>query len=469
MKNQTCVIAMAALLLGPAIAGADESKAPALDVAGALQRYVAAEDDSYKWVTRVEGELLGGQYAELTLTSQTWKGIVWRHRLFVFKPAAMRHPEQALMLIGGGSWKDRYAEPVGDNPPELPGAARMLATVATSLGSPMVVITHVPFQPIFDGKREDAIISYTFQQYMETEDQTWPCLLPMVKSAVRGMDAAQEYANEQWDLSIENFLVTGASKRGWTTWLTSAVDSRVNALAPMVIDVLNMTPQMQHQLDSWGEYSANIHDYTDRGLPDMLRSGEGESLLRIVDPYAYRAAVTQPKLIMLGTNDAFWPVDALNFYWDGLEGQKHILYVPNAGHGLNDMGRVLGSLAALHRSVVTDSALPKLTWRYTEYESGLRLEVQSDPKPTSVSVWMATSSKRDFRKASWRSVAMTPTEDGYRYELDEPTEGSAAFFGEAMYTNAAMPYYLSTTIKVCGPAAAPRPPLSGRPEGPPAP
>jgi len=443
MKNRMCVLVVAVLLCGTAVVRADGPS-------DALQRYVAAKDDSYQWIKRVKGEFLGGRYAELTLTSQTWQGIVWRHRLFVFKPATVRYPKQAMMLIGGGSWKDRYEEPIIGDPPAVPGDAKVLATLATALGSPLVVVTHVPFQPIFDGKHEDEIISYTFQQYLETKDPTWPCLLPMVKSAVAAMDAAQEFAGKEWQLPIEHFLVTGASKRGWTTWLTAAIDRRVNAIAPMVIDVLNMTPQMQHQIDAWGRYSDNIHDYTERGLPDILRTSEGEALRRIVDPYAYRKAIDQPKLIMLGTNDGFWPVDALNLYWDGLTGDKHILYVPNKGHGLNDMPRVLGSLAALYKSVAAGQAMPQLTWRHTDIESGFRLDIQSDVKPTSVSAWVAKSPTRDFRKASWRSVPMKPTDSGHRHELDAPAEGSAAFFGEVMYANTPAPYYLSTAVRVVG-------------------
>src|SRR5690606_37076445 len=117
---------------------------------------------------------------------------------------------------------------------------------------------------------EDAMIAETFDRFMVEGDPDVPLLLPMVKSAVRAMDAAEAIGRDRLDLDLRQFVVTGASKRGWTTWLLAAVDPRVSALAPMVIDVLNIPAQMKQQVATYGEFSQKINDYTERNIQHRL-------------------------------------------------------------------------------------------------------------------------------------------------------------------------------------------------------
>jgi PhoPQ-activated pathogenicity-related protein len=78
------------------------------------------------------------------------------------------------------------------------------------------------------------LISYTLHQYKQDGDASWPLLFPMVKSAVRTMDAIQDFGKSRFQKNIDQFFISGASKRGWTTWLTAATqDTRVKAIAPM--------------------------------------------------------------------------------------------------------------------------------------------------------------------------------------------------------------------------------------------
>jgi PhoPQ-activated pathogenicity-related protein len=270
------------------------------------------------------------------------------------------------------------------------------------------------------------------------------------------MDATQEFAKSQWQLNVQKFLVTGASKRGWTTWLTAAVDPRVNALAPMVIDMLNVRQHMDLQKVSFGGYSEQIADYTDKGLQDQQDSKRGGALRAIVDPYSYRQHLSQPKVVILGTNDRYWPVDALNLYWDGLEGEKYILYVPNNGHGIRDYPRVLGTVLALHEHVANANRLPRMSWEFTDQGEALRLELSCDPKPTSVTAWTAGAKTRDFRESQWTSRPAASSEQNGTYVavLSKPAEGFAALFAEAQFNGRAMPFYLSTNLRVTSPPAA---------------
>lgn len=439
------------VVIGCAILPWVSTRAAAEDVPkidGALADYVAAADESFGWSVRRRGELETGEWFELTLTSQTWHGTAWKHQLFVMKPKKLRHGQRALLVIGGGTW-----QPQLEMPPEpgegVPGQAAMYAALAEQTGTPVAVLLQVPHQPI-DGKREDALISYTFQRFFLTEDSTWPLLLPMVKSAVAGMNAVAKFGHQQWSLEIGEFTVTGASKRGWTTWLTAAIDERVTALAPAVIDMLNMPKQMPHQVATWGKPSEQIHDYTERGLDKLLSTSRGKRLVAIVDPYSYRQAIAQPKLIMLGTNDRYWPLDALNLYWPDLIGKKYILYVPNSGHRLDDRERTLGTLAALDRQASGELKLADLDWQYVEAPGELRLRLAASEAPERAVAWLAESPTPDFREARWSSQPMQRTAAGYQFVLPLPEEGLKAVFGEAVFATDRSPYFLSTQVRIVG-------------------
>jgi PhoPQ-activated pathogenicity-related protein len=160
--------------------------------------------------------------------------------------------------------------------------------LARKMGAPVAILYGIPNQPLLGGKFEDALIAETFVRYLDTKDATWPLLFPMTKSLVRAMDALQAFAKQEWNVEVRWFVVSGASKRGWTTWLTGASDPRVKAIAPMVIDTLNMVEQMENQLRSFGKYSDMIRDYTLRGLVPIPKTEEAVKLWRMIDPYFYK-------------------------------------------------------------------------------------------------------------------------------------------------------------------------------------
>jgi PhoPQ-activated pathogenicity-related protein len=418
-----------------------------LPLTGPLADYVAAKDDSYAWFKRSEGSVLTCKYAELILTSQTWRGITWKHQLFILKPAQVDpNAKHAVLMIAGGNWNDKIADPTTQL--KLPGEAQILAIVAESLKVPVAILLHVPQQPIFDGKREDQIIAYTFREFLKTGDATWPLLAPMAKSAVKAMDATTEAMKKEWGFDIAKFTITGASKRGWTTWLTGAVDDRAVAIAPMVIDMLNMSEHTRLQKASFGgKSSEQIDDY--EGLDRQIDTARGLALRKIVDPWEYRQRLTQPKLVILGTNDRYWPLEACNLYWDDLQGDKYLIYVPNNGHGLPDRARLVAGLNALNRSVMTGKPLPKLNWSFSEGGDSHKLKIDSDTHVSTLHLWSATAPTLDFRDSQWTTIGQQPASREFVIDLPRSINSHTAYFGELIFNEGRDDQFsLSTNIKV---------------------
>ena len=412
----------------------------------ALANYIARPDKNLEWHQVDSGKVGTAEYVEYLLTSQTWRGIEWKHQLFLLKPANMARDERhALLFVHGGRWKAEYESERGRT--ELPSEALLFARLAESIGAPVGVLRQVPFAPMFD-RTEDALIAYTFDQYLKTGEKDWPLLLPMVKSTVRGMDAMQSIVREKWGAPTDSFTVSGASKRGWTAWLTAAVDKRVMAVAPMVIDVLNMGAQMDHQRETWGEVSEEIRDYAALDLPTRLKTKRGQELLSIVDPFSYRQQLTRPKMILLSTNDRYWPLDALKLYWNELPQPKHVLYVPNQGHGLRDAERVIGSVSAVHRYAAAGKAMPETTWSFGSTPGELKIQVNADREARKVLVWSAQSPSKDFREAKWTARQCMKGNEGYACAAERAAEGYTAMFAETSFQDEGeLPF--STTTTVC--------------------
>jgi len=407
-----------------------------------LIQYVKAEDPVYKWEKLSQTDLHNGAVLyELKLVSQVWQGITWQHTLRIIKPKEVRKiPTLALLLIGAGT--------------EREGELIEGMLMANQIGAPVAIIHDIPNQPLFGGLKEDDLVAYSFLKFTETNDSTWPILLPMVKGSVRAMDAVQEFMQSELDVRVSGFLVSGSSKRGWTTWLTSVVDKRVRAIAPMVYDNLNLPDQMKYQVESWGRFSEEISEYTDQGLPQRLLTNEKalEVISNIVDPFVYRNRISIPKLIIIGTNDRYWPLDALNLYYKELIGETHILYVPNVGHNL-EPGRVRALESLMAFFLKTDGSLkfPKLAWELKEKYGMIDLTITSDIKPLMVRAWTAKSQTKDFRDAEWEAFDMKQEDSIYTHTLEKPAEGYAALFGEAVYFEGGRSFFLSTNVEIFQP------------------
>jgi PhoPQ-activated pathogenicity-related protein len=220
----------------------------------------------------------------------------------------------------------------------------------------------------------------------------------------------------------------------------------------MVIDMLNMKAQVQWAEKVYGRQSEKIRDYTDLNLiarmdePPMLR------LRGWVDPYSYRARYTMPKLLLLGSNDPYWTVDALRHYWNDLPDPKLVFQTPNAGHDLAGGKQAHQTLAAFFQMIADRQPLPKMDWRFRETAPDvLEIAVEVDQPAKAVRLWTAESKDRDFRDDSWTSRELETTPGSTRASalLEQPASGYRAGMVEVtLSTPDGRAYKLSTEARV---------------------
>jgi PhoPQ-activated pathogenicity-related protein len=394
-----------------------------------LKEYVYAEDDAFRYEV-IETEK-GESWTEyrIKMVSGTWlteeevDHPEWWHWISIVVPDEVWETE-SMMFIGGGSTEDT-----------LPVSADiLLIKAAVATGSIVSQISNIPFQPIDfkgdqkEGRYEDDLIAYGWRLYLESgaspNMMKWLARFPMTRAVVRAMDVVQEIS-QNVQKPVEEFFVTGASKRGWTTWTTAAVDDRVIGMAPIVIDLLNIVPSFNHHWQCYGEWSPAVEDYVTEGIMNRLNTEDFKKMLEIVGPYSFVDQLTIPKLLINGTSDEFFLTDSWKFYWEELKGDSYLQYVPNGNHGLSGSYRPM-SLIPFYQAVITGTAIPDFNWNISNDTIYMEVDPTAD---YAIRKWEGVNeADRDFRiyvlGEAWEKEEIEWKADGkYAIHISRPERG----------------------------------------------
>jgi PhoPQ-activated pathogenicity-related protein len=418
----------------------------------ALDRYVAKPDNSYKWVHVASIPCDGCKADVLDMKSQTWRAesdvdrTLWQHWVTVIRPENVTSNIGFLFISGGANTS---------KPPARADA--IMSALAKETGAVVTELRMVPNQPLKFSQAdrpltEDGLIAYTWDKYLRGGDDEWPARLPMTKSAVRAMDTITAFSAtpEGGARKIEQFFVAGGSKRGWTTWTTAAVDKRVVAISPMVIDLLNVVPSFVHHWRVYGFWAPAIKDYVDSKVIDWMLTPENKKLMEIEEPYEYRDRLTMPKYLVNASGDQFFVPDSAQFYWKDLKGEKYLRYVPNADHSLRNSDAVQ-SIASFYQTVAQNKPRPKFDWTL---ENDGSIRVIATDAPAEVKLWQASNPKaRDFRLMTigpaWKSSPVEGVKGAYVGKVDKPESGWTAFFVELTYPGPGkLPLKFTTQVRV---------------------
>ncbi len=430
----------------------------------ALDRYIAAPDASFSWkkIAEQRDEASGVTGYAIDLVSQNWltpaevNRTEWRHWLLIVKPDDLAHSTAHLMIAGGAN---PPAAPAANNPAAAapPRPSRSLIDLAKATKSVAVELRMVPNQPLIfhgdgKGRTEDDQIAYAWDKFLRTGEERWLSRLPMTKAAVRAMDAVTAFlaSEEGGRATVDKFVVAGGSKRGWTTWTTAAVDRRVVAICPLVIDILNVEASFRHHYRAYGFYAPAVGDYVRHGVIDWIGTAESKALYAIEDPFGYRDRLALPKLLVNACGDQFFLPDSSQFYFDDLPGVKYLRYIPNTDHSLRNSDAAQ-TLLAWHHAILNRTALPQFTWKHGADGA---LTVTAKTKPTSVLLWQAHNpEKRDFRLETfgpnWKSTPVEGADGVFTATIAKPEQGWSAYLMEMTFDlGGPAPLKLTTDVTV---------------------
>jgi PhoPQ-activated pathogenicity-related protein len=424
------------LLVAGANVGAEET---------ALDRYVAAPDEHYSWEQVGSDKDWFYDTYFLRLVSQQWRDesevdrTLWEHELIVTIPEFTRsHAKNTVVLLVDGGTNNQSPYRKGED---------TVGTIANALGGVVAILRQVPNQPLYfadeqdNPRTEDEILAYSMDKFLETGDENWPVQLAMTKATVRAMDALQEYLSTRRGFRIDDFIVLGASKRGWTAWLTAAADERVKAVMPISIDLMNLKEQFIHQLESYGYLAPAVQDYTAYDIGCRLRSKRGMELMRMIDPYYYRDRYTMPKLMINSAGDQFFVSDSADLYYDDLPEPKLLRNTFNTDHRQGDDDDMIDTLIAglLWVDDVNRGRTDPVFDYETDETGALRLTIAEGKHPNNILLWQAHNpNARDFRLESigeaWSNSRLTRESDGvYTGQIEVPETGYVAYAVELRY------------------------------------
>jgi PhoPQ-activated pathogenicity-related protein len=461
----------------------------------ALDQYIAKPDPAYTWSVLKLNAFSGPGYTAhvLNMTSQQWltradvDRPIWWHYVTVIIPDKISplYSGKALVYATNGAWDSGF-------PDNQAGDTWAIIDVVVPLGCVGAVLFQIPFQPLVftadplqSARGEDDLIAFAWAQFVKNPSRPeWLPRLPMVKAVVKCLDTLQSFLpSVAPSINVTQFIVGGASKRGWTAWLAGAVrDPRIFAIIPIVMSALNFNINLMHHYRSLGGWSFAFDPYYKLNFTENINTPQIELLANVVDPYSYAKRLSLiPKLAVSASGDPFFLPDD-DHYWlnnSVMATKTYRMMVPNAEHSLAEnvpflIAGMQGFVAGL---LYNDPSPPQPTWKI-QSDGSIHFFPGSNGNLTAVTMWSASTistTRRDFRLVIqgpngkptlqlvlWKSTSLAPQADGsYIASMPTPSQGWVGFYIVANYASyQGFEYSLTTQLSIL-PNTLPFPPCAG--------
>lgn len=418
-----------------------------MDDESPLDKYVNAPDPNYAWHDTTDRvSFLGGSTGHLlNVTSQQWLdpsrayiqqtgSSIWTHQVLAVVPKKLKLKNKAVIYITGGCNENPTVPKATDEEPLAMDA------VGSDIGAIGVVLYQIPnchmvypSDPSGKAREEDAVIAWAWNMYLQTGDAEWLPRLPMVKAAMAAMRAVEEYTREAGIADIDGWVVAGASKRGWTTWMVGAVNCptcpNVEGIAPIVPIVPNLQVGVHHMWQAFGGFTFAFNDYTDVNITTRIDDDNTTELFKIVDPIYYVDRLARlPKTVLVSSGDEFMMFEWTKNWADIFKGETHLYIADNAEHSMaTGIVGLLRTLSNFCNSIFLQGTRPQFNYEMDLENGTITVQVPEDQELIKVVYRHAKTlndERRDFRLAAQALVK----DDGSAY-CKLPTVGPIGMDG----------------------------------------
>ena len=394
-----------------------------------LDVYVQKSEPKYSWYDTgvvVDKMLFGSTAHMLNVTSLEWldtaravgpNGAIWSHQVMVVIPKKLTIHNMSTVVLTGGC-NEGHGNGTGPSPPDASDEYLTVAdNIAYQTGGIAVVVYqipnchyHFPSDPTNKRRSEDALIAWAWYEYVNDpkHDPEWLPRLPMAKAGFQCMKAVEEYLQQKKIANPKGWLVSGASKRGWTSWMVGATTPfeglpLVIGIAPLVPIVPNLVAEVHRQWMSYDGFTFAFTDYAAVNFTQIIDGPEFASALKIIDPMYYGERLSQvPKVVVLSSDDEFMQFDWSDIWYDSLTGEKHLLIAPNSEHSLaTGIPEVLACLSAFYKSLAEGvTERPTFDYQYNQTNGAITVTIPKGMVHGKVVLRHATTFstvRRDFR------------------------------------------------------------------------
>ncbi|XP_042308521.1 autocrine proliferation repressor protein A-like [Sceloporus undulatus] len=429
----------------------------------ALDEYVETYDSYYSYTLKKKETRLDTTIYTLNMTSLKWLNesevdrSIWWHELFIVVPKVQIMKDSCLLIPNSGR---NDGVPIPDFDYNLDD----IIDVAKSTGSCAALLRQIPNQPntfhkipIQECKKRsaDGGLSCSWWKFLNDKTAQPHTLLqfPMVKATVRAMDTITAFLLKESNrkMNVAKFTLAGISKRGWSSWLTAAVDNRVVSFFPFLADLLNMSENLHHQYRSYCGWTFLLKPLRNTNITQQLDEPRFKEMASHIDPLEYNGRYSkQAKYISVAAGDEIFQPDDSHYYFSELTGEKLFRIIPNIGHThtlfLGQRVTLLDSLKAFYVSTMQNLRRPQVSWNRMETNSSGIIHLFTDQEPSSTKCYFANtfgSKRRDFRlvvgpgipnPVLWCQCRVEKVMPGvYKAEVDKPSKGWRGFFIEVTF------------------------------------